>query len=927
MILNSPYISGSLTVTGNATIQGQLTVTGSLSGTASLASNSLLLEGTGSTGFATTSSLLAVSSSQQQISASLLSLTASYNALSSSYTSLSASYNVASSSFSTRITSDSSSLSSRTTQIENVYATTGSNSFTGVQNFSNTCTPNSFTAGASLYTAGGLRVTQDAYFSSSVYIKGNVTVYGTQSVAYISSSQLDIGTNIITVNTATPSIRYGGLSVFDSGSTGLTGSIFWDSELNRWIYSNASGSGGGATYGGGMFISGPRNSQGIGCEQGTTACMLLVGQGGDHLTSSMIYHDSAVTCIPNCLVIGGALSGTTIYGSTAVCSPVGKFTTCIDAGSGMFSSSVTATSLYATVGSVSITQDGTYGSNYGMIGFGGTTNGSNRIFAGVGTYDGLYLASATGKNIEFRPAGTFAMTILSTGSVGIGTNNPSQLLHLETTLASSSGVGTSIQITSGGAGGDQAWIGVNKGTGNGLEFSVENRDIIFNTGTTTPFGGTERMRITCTGNVGIGTCSPSYLLDVNGTGRFGGSITSLINTAGVQNQLILENLSAAAGADGNIIYFKGYQGSLAKISAYGYPQDQVGGYLQLQSYSDNTTANIGLIINQNGNVGIGTTNPSQKLTVTGIINSEENGDYYGVWIQGSCTAGKCSTIGLGPWYSQAGYIQWIDNDRLRIYTCSSGRNLTLQETGGNVGIGTTAPGGVLDAGCSVFDATTIFRRKSQTGDAGWTALRLVSEKTTAAGDGFGTAISFLITDSVNTNCSLADLVVERDGSNFCGAYSFRTYAGSGTGVERMRITSGGKVLVGTASNANTGLGTYTKQSIVGDGSINAAASHGSMFVAAGTGTADTGISVNQSTSGMTMMLLASINTSTGTSTNSAVYIVRFYFDGNNTPTATYIGGSSDFVTFGKSGSNTLTLTGSSAGNKSYAWFVNKFGDT
>ena len=77
MILNSPYISGSLTVTGNTTIQGQLTVTGSLSGTASLASNALLLQGTGSTGFATTSSLLEVSSSQQQISSSQQQISAS----------------------------------------------------------------------------------------------------------------------------------------------------------------------------------------------------------------------------------------------------------------------------------------------------------------------------------------------------------------------------------------------------------------------------------------------------------------------------------------------------------------------------------------------------------------------------------------------------------------------------------------------------------------------------------------------------------------------------------------------------------------------------------------------------------------------------------------------------------------------------------
>jgi hypothetical protein len=37
------------------------------------------------------------------------------------------------------------------------------------------------------------------------------------------------------------------------------------------------------------------------------------------------------------------MSGTTIYGSTAVCSPVGKFSTCIDAGSGNFSSSVQIT--------------------------------------------------------------------------------------------------------------------------------------------------------------------------------------------------------------------------------------------------------------------------------------------------------------------------------------------------------------------------------------------------------------------------------------------------------------------------------------------------------------------------------------------------------------------------------------------------------
>jgi hypothetical protein len=250
-------------------------MSGSLSATAS---NASLLDGTGSVGFTTTASFTAVSSSQQQISSSLL-------------------------------------------EISRSYATTGSNTFTGVQNFSNTCNPIGFNSVASLYTAGGLQVSYDSYFSSSVFVNGNLTVFGTQSVVHVSSSQFNIGTNIITVNTATPSIRYGGLSVYDSGSTGLSGSIFWDSEANHWIYANASGSGGGATYAGGMFISGPRSS-GLGCEQGTTSCMLLVGQGGDHLTSSMIYHSSTVTCVPG-IITGGSdillsAANPVIYGGTAV---------------------------------------------------------------------------------------------------------------------------------------------------------------------------------------------------------------------------------------------------------------------------------------------------------------------------------------------------------------------------------------------------------------------------------------------------------------------------------------------------------------------------------------------------------------------------------------------------------------------------------
>ena len=79
---------------------------------ASLASNSLLLQGTGSNGFATTGSLTTVSSSLQAVSSSTQQVSASYIALS-------ASYNTFSGSASTRITS----LESFSSSLNNTFAT------------------------------------------------------------------------------------------------------------------------------------------------------------------------------------------------------------------------------------------------------------------------------------------------------------------------------------------------------------------------------------------------------------------------------------------------------------------------------------------------------------------------------------------------------------------------------------------------------------------------------------------------------------------------------------------------------------------------------------------------------------------------------------------------------------------------------------
>ena len=254
---------------------------------------------------ATSSTLVAASSSFAADSASLSTRLTGDEANITTLTSASGSFAAQSASLSTRITQDetnftnlsssfattSGSISSRVTIIEGQYATTGSNVFTGPQFINQASNAISFTSTASLYTDGGLRVSKDSFVSGTAYFN-NVVVYGTSSIQYITSSQVNFGTNIITVNTDTPAVRFGGLAVFDSGSTQLTGSMLWDSERNHWIYSNPSGS----SYNSAMLMNGPRNTGSLGSEQGTTACALMMGQGGDHITSSMIYSYGNATC-------------------------------------------------------------------------------------------------------------------------------------------------------------------------------------------------------------------------------------------------------------------------------------------------------------------------------------------------------------------------------------------------------------------------------------------------------------------------------------------------------------------------------------------------------------------------------------------------------------------------------------------------------
>jgi hypothetical protein len=165
----------------------------------------------------------------------------------------------------------------------------------------------------------------DQIISGSLTITNNLTVIGSSSIQYITSSQLDISTNIISVNTYSPSLRFGGLAVIDSGSSPQTsGSLLFDSQNNQWIFVHQDG---GAAITSSVLIMGPQTINNVGNETIITTNRLTKGAGGDlgeHIGDSNITDTGTTVSINSATEVTGSLrvtgnitgSGLQITGST-----------------------------------------------------------------------------------------------------------------------------------------------------------------------------------------------------------------------------------------------------------------------------------------------------------------------------------------------------------------------------------------------------------------------------------------------------------------------------------------------------------------------------------------------------------------------------------------------------------------------------------
>jgi len=274
-------------------ITGSLNISGSFSGTASLAvsaSYALSSSVSVSSSFSSTSS---VATSASYALSSSTSISSSFSSTSS--VAVSASYALSSS---TSISSSFSSTSSVATSAS--FANTAS-FVNNIMNLINT---------GSLATTGSNTFIGDQVVTGSLILTNNLTVLGSSSITYITSSQLDVSTNIISVNTATPAIRFGGLAVIDSGSFPQTsGSILFDSLNDQWVFIHQGTPGGVITSS--VFIQGPQTFNNVGNEITILPNRLTkgtVGDLGEHITSSNITDTGLLVSINSNTEIIGSLT-------------------------------------------------------------------------------------------------------------------------------------------------------------------------------------------------------------------------------------------------------------------------------------------------------------------------------------------------------------------------------------------------------------------------------------------------------------------------------------------------------------------------------------------------------------------------------------------------------------------------------------------
>jgi len=558
MILNSPTVSGSLTVTGNTILSGSINVVGGLTGTAS---------------FATTAVSSSYSATATSSSYALASTSSSY-----ALASTSSSYALASTSASYALASTSASYALASTSASYALATTTASYGLNALSSSNAMTASS---------------------ADTLYVRNNVTALGS-----ITAQTLIVQTVTSSVLFTTGSNKIGSsLSNTQelTGSVGITGSLSVNTNGTEFQV-NAGGvnignaltdnhiiSGSLTVNANGLFVSSSGNV-GIGTASPTTKLHVY-----EALTNTTAYLTIQNNRARNAAVYTQTTNGG-FYAGTSIGTDTFNYQI-YDAVAGearLTISSTGASTLQSVNAKVNtggwhlLVQDNT--SMAAGVGGGITFNGYKTGTSAQGVYaaiDGIKENGTAGNELgAFRiwtSNGTNLverMRITSAGNVGIGNSNGTVgTLNVTGRVALTTGLFFSSNLTS-----EDRWE-INGGNSTDLTFV---RSSV-----------AERMRITSAGNVGIGTSSPSYTLDVNGT--FRASSTSYLGTT----TFFRTDVSGAQNYGGSTIRIAGGTGT----SAAGIQFGDVG------SNTTGARGRIGFLASANNG------NPKEFAIIKGVLDS------------------------------------------------------------------------------------------------------------------------------------------------------------------------------------------------------------------------------------------------------------------------------------------------------------------